>query len=86
MADLARLAPAQVAQNVMPIFTFMGTNILQRDDAQSTRVVDKVSNLTQILFSLAEQHTPDPSHNRASTCRTASSAFKDSGRNGARYG
>lgn len=42
MADLARLAPAQVAQNVMPIFTFMGTNVLQRDDAQSTRVVDKV--------------------------------------------
>lgn len=43
MADLAKLAPAQVAQNVMPIFTFMGTNVLQRDDAQSTRIVDKVS-------------------------------------------
>lgn len=28
-------------QNIMPIFTFMGTNVLQRDDAYSSRVVDK---------------------------------------------
>lgn len=50
MAELARLAPAQVAQNVMPIFTFMGTNVMQRDDAQSTRIVDKVDVYLQCRF------------------------------------
>lgn len=29
----------------MPIFTFMGANVLQRDDAYSLRVVDRVSAL-----------------------------------------
>ena len=43
ITDLVVLVPDQVAQNIMPIFTFMGTNVLQRDDAYSSRVVDKVS-------------------------------------------
>jgi U3 small nucleolar RNA-associated protein 10 len=43
VAELAAFAPNQVVSHVMPIFTFMGTNLLQRDDAYSSRVVEKVS-------------------------------------------
>jgi hypothetical protein len=42
MATLARLAPEAVVQNVMPIFTFMGSNVFHRDDPYSFRVVQKV--------------------------------------------
>lgn len=42
IADLAAIVPEQVVQNVMPIFTFMGTNLMQRDDISSSRLVDKV--------------------------------------------
>jgi hypothetical protein len=42
VAELAAFAPNQVVSHVMPIFTFMGTNLLQRDDAYSARVVEKV--------------------------------------------
>jgi hypothetical protein len=42
VAELAAFSPNQVVSNVMPIFTFMGTNLLQRDDAYSARVVENV--------------------------------------------
>lgn len=42
MATLARLAPESVIHNVMPVFTFMGSNIFHRDDSFSFRVVQKV--------------------------------------------
>lgn len=42
MASLARIAPDAVLHNVMPIFTFMGSNIFHRDDTYSFRVVQKV--------------------------------------------
>lgn len=41
MAELARLCPDQTCQSMMPIFTFVGTHVIQRDDAFSARVVDK---------------------------------------------
>lgn len=41
--DLARLVPESVLHNIMPIFTFMGSSDLQRDDAYSFGVVEKVS-------------------------------------------
>jgi len=41
--ELARLVPEGVLHNVMPIFTFMGSSELQRDDAYSFGVVEKVS-------------------------------------------
>ena len=34
--------PDQLVHNIMPIFTFMGANVLQRDDAYSLRVVEQV--------------------------------------------
>lgn len=41
--ELARLIPEAVLHNAMPIFTFMGSSDLQRDDAYSFGVVEKVS-------------------------------------------
>jgi U3 small nucleolar RNA-associated protein 10 len=43
MAGLARLAPDSVLHNIMPIFTFMGTNVFHRDDSYSFKVVQNVS-------------------------------------------
>src|ERR1700761_1152788 len=44
-ASVARFAPSAVLHNVMPIFTFMGSDVLHRDDSYSFRVVQKVCNL-----------------------------------------
>ncbi|KAH9920883.1 armadillo-type protein [Epithele typhae] len=41
MASLARISPDTVLHNVMPVFTFMGSNVFHRDDAYSFRVVQK---------------------------------------------
>ncbi|KAI0311668.1 hypothetical protein OF83DRAFT_1068421 [Amylostereum chailletii] len=35
IASLARLAPDSVLQNIMPVFTFMGSNVFHRDDTYS---------------------------------------------------
>ncbi|KDQ24027.1 hypothetical protein PLEOSDRAFT_1068022 [Pleurotus ostreatus PC15] len=54
IANLTRLAPEAVLHNVMPVFTFMGSNVFHRDDAYSFRVtIDSivpvmVSSLTKI--------------------------------------
>lgn len=45
MASLARLSPESVLHNVMPIFTFMGSNVFHRDDSYSFRVIQKVPSL-----------------------------------------
>ena len=42
MANLARLAPESVLYNVMPVFTFMGSNVFHRDDTYSFKVVQQV--------------------------------------------
>jgi U3 small nucleolar RNA-associated protein 10 len=42
MAKLARLAPESVLHNVMPVFTFMGSNVFHRDDTYSFKVVQQV--------------------------------------------
>ena len=42
MANLARLAPESVLHNVMPVFTFMGSNVFHRDDTYSFKVVQQV--------------------------------------------
>lgn len=43
MASLARLSSESVLQNVLPIFTFMGSNVFHRDDSYSFKVIQKVS-------------------------------------------
>lgn len=42
MANLARLAPDSVLHHVMPVFTFMGSNVFHRDDTYSFKVVQQV--------------------------------------------
>ncbi|KAJ7079966.1 hypothetical protein B0H15DRAFT_1025307 [Mycena belliarum] len=41
MATLARLSPDSVLHNVMPVFTFMGSNVFHRDDSYSFKVVQR---------------------------------------------
>lgn len=42
ISTLSRLAPESVLRDIMPIFTFMGSNVFHRDDAYSFNVVQKV--------------------------------------------
>ncbi|PIL25975.1 hypothetical protein GSI_11729 [Ganoderma sinense ZZ0214-1] len=58
MATLARIAPDAVLHNVMPIFTFMGSNVFHRDDTYSFRVVQKTidSIVPVMVASLKAQH------------------------------
>lgn len=41
VAGLARVAPEIVLHSVMPIFTFMGSNVLKKDDEYSAHVIDQ---------------------------------------------
>ena len=50
MAKLARLTPDSVLHNIMPIFTFMGSNVIHRDDSYSFKVVQSVSLDISIFF------------------------------------
>ncbi|KAF8578875.1 ARM repeat-containing protein [Ramaria rubella] len=58
IATLARLAPEFVMQNVMPVFTFMGSNVFHRDDSYSFRVVHRTvdSVVPVVVNSLRAKH------------------------------
>ncbi|KAG0706218.1 hypothetical protein DFH29DRAFT_902720 [Suillus ampliporus] len=60
MASLARLTPDSVLHNIMPIFTFMGTNVFHRDDSYSFKVVqDTIENIVPVMASsLKSRHPP----------------------------
>ncbi|KAJ6464259.1 hypothetical protein C8R47DRAFT_1180243 [Mycena vitilis] len=52
MATLARLAPDSVLHNVMPVFTFMGSNVFHRDDSYSFKVVQKtIDSIVPVMVS-----------------------------------
>ncbi|KAJ6578862.1 hypothetical protein DFH09DRAFT_980162 [Mycena vulgaris] len=53
MATLARLSsPDSVLHNVMPVFTFMGSNVFHRDDSYSFKVVQRtVDSIVPIMVS-----------------------------------
>ncbi|KAI0790983.1 hypothetical protein C8Q75DRAFT_805854 [Abortiporus biennis] len=59
MASLARLAPDAVLHNIMPVFTFMGSNVFHRDDSYSFRVVQKtIESIVPVMtFSLKTSHS-----------------------------
>lgn len=42
VAGLAGIAPELILHSVMPIFTFMGSNVLRKDDEYSSLVIDQV--------------------------------------------
>ncbi|KAG9310969.1 hypothetical protein JVU11DRAFT_8847 [Chiua virens] len=52
MAHLVRLAPDSVLHNIMPIFTFMGSNIFHRDDSYSFKVVQNtIDSIVPVMVS-----------------------------------
>ena len=55
MAELTRLAPEAILRNVMPVFTFMGSNVFHRDDTYSFRVIQKVSRRKRIVWCIADK-------------------------------
>ena len=67
MATLTRLAPDAVLRNVMPIFTFMGSNVFHRDDTYSFRVVQKVRDhpLCSLVSVLTNSDVVDCRRNRS---------------------
>ncbi|KAJ3329702.1 HEAT repeat-containing protein 1 [Blyttiomyces sp. JEL0837] len=54
MAEIAEVYPESVLLNVIPVFTFMGANILRRDDNYSFQVIQ--STLETIIPSLISRH------------------------------
>ncbi|KAI0628514.1 hypothetical protein C8Q77DRAFT_1244640, partial [Trametes polyzona] len=56
MASLARIAPDAVLHNVMPILTFMGSNIFHRDDTTRTASAWYKSIVPVMVASLKEKH------------------------------
>ncbi|KDQ16943.1 hypothetical protein BOTBODRAFT_144298 [Botryobasidium botryosum FD-172 SS1] len=58
IANMARLAPESILHNVMPVFTFMGSNVFHRDDSYSFKVVQKTvdSIVPVIVASFKEAH------------------------------
>ncbi|KAL1725845.1 hypothetical protein EV714DRAFT_255460 [Schizophyllum commune] len=59
MAELTRLAPEAILRNVMPVFTFMGSNVFHRDDTYSFRVIQKTIDMIVPVMadSLRKQYT-----------------------------
>ncbi|KAI6117492.1 hypothetical protein EV401DRAFT_2197674 [Pisolithus croceorrhizus] len=59
MANLARLAPKSVLHNIMPVFTFMGSNVFHRDDSYSLKVIQNTVNsiVPVMVSSLKEKYS-----------------------------
>ncbi|XP_035467973.1 HEAT repeat-containing protein 1 [Scophthalmus maximus] len=54
LGAVASIFPDKVLHNIMPIFTFMGANILRLDDAYSFRVIDKT--VQMVIPALLQAH------------------------------
>ncbi|KII90106.1 hypothetical protein PLICRDRAFT_686024 [Plicaturopsis crispa FD-325 SS-3] len=60
VASLSRLAPESVLHNIMPVFTFMGSNVFHRDDSYSFRVVQKtIDSIVPVMVSSLKQEKTD---------------------------
>lgn len=64
LARVSSLAPEPVLHNVMPIFTFVGSTVLQRDDAYSFTVVERTTKsiVPGLVASLKERISVPSSH------------------------
>ncbi|KAK6346259.1 snoRNA-binding rRNA-processing protein utp10 [Orbilia blumenaviensis] len=62
IAALADTAPDVVLHSVMPIFTFMGANVLRQDDEYSAHVIEQTIHrvIPPLLESLRRSHIKDP--------------------------
>ena len=76
VASLAEIVPEQVLHGVMPIFTFMGANVLQQDDGFSAHVIDSTVRriVPPLLKSLGEK-TEDRISGSAGIMRSFVDAF-----------
>ncbi|XP_039991801.1 HEAT repeat-containing protein 1 [Xiphias gladius] len=54
LGTVAAIFPEKVLHNIMPIFTFMGANIMRLDDAYSFRVIDKT--VQMVIPALVKAH------------------------------
>ncbi|XP_077595114.1 HEAT repeat-containing protein 1 [Stigmatopora nigra] len=54
LGTVANIFPEKVLHNIMPIFTFMGANIMRLDDAYSFRVIDKT--VQMVIPALIKAH------------------------------
>ncbi|KAM9838096.1 HEAT repeat-containing protein 1 [Aulostomus maculatus] len=54
LGTVATIFPEKVLHNIMPIFTFMGANIMRLDDAYSFRVIDKT--VQMVIPALIQAH------------------------------
>ncbi|XP_029986214.1 HEAT repeat-containing protein 1 [Sphaeramia orbicularis] len=54
LGSVAAIFPDKVLLNIMPIFTFMGANIMRLDDAYSFRVIDKT--VQMVIPALIQAH------------------------------
>ncbi|CAJ1081349.1 HEAT repeat-containing protein 1 isoform X2 [Xyrichtys novacula] len=54
LGSAAAIFPEKVLHNIMPIFTFMGANILRLDDSYSFRVIDKT--VQMVIPALLQAH------------------------------
>ncbi|KAI9454082.1 hypothetical protein F5148DRAFT_1378333 [Russula earlei] len=58
IASLARVAPKSVLHNIMPVFTFIGSNVFHRDDNYSFRVVQKtIDSIIPLMVSSLKEKT-----------------------------
>ncbi|KAK2465147.1 hypothetical protein APHAL10511_002839 [Amanita phalloides] len=56
ISKLSRLAPESVLHNVMPVFTFMGSNVFHRDDTYSFKVVQQtIESIVPVMVSSLKQ-------------------------------
>ncbi|CAK6982589.1 HEAT repeat-containing protein 1 [Scomber scombrus] len=55
LGTVASIFPEKVLHNIMPIFTFMGANIMRLDDAYSFRVIDKT--VQMVIPALIQAHS-----------------------------
>lgn len=70
LSAVAPMYPDKVLLNIMPIFTFMGANILRLDDAYSFRVIDKtVEMVIPAILKTQDWSGPDSSHMHAVVTR-----------------
>ncbi|CAA7262090.1 unnamed protein product [Cyclocybe aegerita] len=61
IANLARLAPESVLLNVMPVFTFMGSNVFHRDDSYSFKVVQQtIDGIVPVMVSSLKKAHSQP--------------------------
>ncbi|KIO17877.1 hypothetical protein M407DRAFT_226933, partial [Tulasnella calospora MUT 4182] len=58
ISSIAKIDPESVIQSVMPVFTFMGSNVFHRDDSFSFRVVQKtIEGIVPVMVkTLKKQH------------------------------